>query len=195
MCDSMAASKINILCGYLQNFSFIRRVPPYYQFLGANFDDFQKMAAMLLVILIYQIIHDSWWLTCLMLLWNPPPVVNMGVKAKLYFIIWFLYTPNLDFWGCHAVTHPHLPNYTWFWMIIMSSITVTPSTSGQYGGKSQTLTFYPIIGFQYTTFHKGIDLKVRVIQCNMVNEEDLWSLKVIQSDEVNSSQNSSFTPK
>ena len=69
-------------------------------------------------------------------------------------------------------------------MIIMSSITVTPSTSGQYGGKSQTLTFYPIIGFQYTTFHKGIDPKVRVIQCNMVNEEDFWRLKVILSRHV-----------
>ena len=80
-------------------------------------------------------------------------------------------------------------------MIIMTSNTVTPSTSGQYGGKSQIWTFYPIIGFQYTTFHKEIDLKVRAIQCNMVNEEDLWSLKVIQLDEVNSSQNSSFTPK
>ena len=66
-------------------------------------------------------------------------------------------------------------------MIIMFSITVTPSTSGQYGGKSQNLTFYPIIGFQYTTFHKGIDPKVRVIQCNMVNEEDFWKLKVILS--------------
>ena len=66
-------------------------------------------------------------------------------------------------------------------MIIMSSITVAPSTSGQYGGKSQTLTFYPIIGFQYTTFHKGIDSKVRVSQYNMVNEDNLWSLKVIQS--------------
>ena len=59
MLDRMAASKINILCGYLQNCSFIRRVPPYYQFFWANFDDFQKMAAMFLVILIYQIIHDS----------------------------------------------------------------------------------------------------------------------------------------
>ena len=58
-------------------------------------------------------------------------------------------------------------------MIIMSSITVTPSTSGQYGGKSQIVTFYPIIGFQYTTFRKEIDSKGRVIQCNMVNEEDL----------------------
>ena len=77
----------------------------------------------------------------------------------------------------------------------MSSITDDLSTNGQYGGKSQNLTFYPIIGFQYTTFHKEIDLKVRAIQCNMVNEEDLWSLKVIPSDEVNSSQNSSFTPK
>ena len=85
------------------------------------------------------------------------------------------------FWGCHAVTHPHLPNYTWFWMIIMSSISVTPSTSGRYGGKSQTLTFYPIIGFQYTTFHKGIDPKVKVIRCNMVNNNNLWSPKVIQS--------------
>ena len=80
-------------------------------------------------------------------------------------------------------------------MITMSCISVTPSTGGQYWGKSQIVTFYPIIGFQYTTFHKGIDPKARVIQCNMVNEEDLWSLKVIQSDEVNSSQNSSFTPK
>ena len=58
-------------------------------------------------------------------------------------------------------------------MIIMSSITVAPSTSGQYGGKSQIVTFYPTIGFQYTTFHKGIDLKVKVIQCNMVNEDNL----------------------
>ena len=49
-------------------------------------------------------------------------------------------------------------------MIIMSSITVAPSTSGQYGGKSQIVTFYPTIGFQYTTFHKGIDPKVKVIQ-------------------------------
>ena len=153
------------------------------------------MAAMFLVILIYQIIHDSGWLTCLMMLWNPPQVVNIWVKTKPYFIIWFLYTPKFDFWGCHAGKHPHLPNYTWFWMIIMSCISVTPSTNGQYGGKSQNVTFYPIIGFQYTTFHKGIDPKARVIQCNMVNEEDLWSLKVIQSDEVNSSQNSSFTPK
>ena len=40
---------------------------------------------------------------------------------------------------------------------------------GQYGGKSQIWTFYPIIGFQYTTFHKGTDPKVRVVQCNMVN--------------------------
>ena len=150
---------------------------------------------MLLVIFIYQIKHDSGWLTCLMLLWNPPPVVNMGVKAKLYFIIWFLYTLNLDFWGCHAVTLPHLPNYILFWIIIMSSITVTPSTSGQYGGKSQTLTFYPIIGFQYITFHKGIDLKVRVIQCNMVNEDNLWSLKVIQSRWIEFILNSNFTPK
>ena len=71
---SMAAPKINILCGYLQNCSFIRRVPPYYQFFWANFDDFQKMAYMLLVIFIYQIIHDSGWLTCLRLLWNPPMV-------------------------------------------------------------------------------------------------------------------------
>ena len=59
MFASLAASEINILCGYLQNFSFIRRVPPYYQFFWANYDDFQKMAVMLLVILIYQIIHDS----------------------------------------------------------------------------------------------------------------------------------------
>ena len=80
-------------------------------------------------------------------------------------------------------------------MITMSCITVTPSTSGQYGGKSQTVGFYPIIGFQYTTFHKGIDPKVKASQYNIVNEEDLWSLKVIQSDDVNSSQNSSFTPK
>ena len=66
-------------------------------------------------------------------------------------------------------------------MIIMSCISVTPSTNGQYGGKSQNVTFYPIIGFQYTTFHKGIDPKVKVILCNMVNEENLWSPKVIQS--------------
>ena len=130
-----------------------------------------------------------------MLLWNPPPVVNMGVKAKPYFIIWFLYTQNLDFWGCHAVTHPHLPYYTWFWMIIMSSISVTPSTSGRYGGKSQTLTFDPIIWFQYTTFHKGIDSKIRVIQCNMVNEDNLWSLKVIQSRWIEFILNSNFTPR
>ena len=162
-------------------FHYLVLVHPKFRFFWANFDDFQKMAAMLLVIFIYQIIHDSGWLTCLMLLWNPPLVVNIGVKAKPYFIIWFLYTPNLDFRGCHAVTHPHLPNYTWFWMIIMSSITVAPSTSGQYEGKSKNVTFYPIIGFQCTTFHKGIDLKVRVIQCNMVNEEDFWKLKVILS--------------
>ena len=93
-------------------------------------------------------------------------------------------TQNVDFRGCHAGKHPHLPNYTWFWMIIMACISVTPSTSGQYGGKSQNLTFYPIIGFQYTTFHKGIDPKIRVIQCNMVNEEDFWSLKVILSRHV-----------
>ena len=80
-------------------------------------------------------------------------------------------------------------------MIIMSSITVTPSTSGRYGGKSQTLTFYPIIGFQYTTFHKGIDPKVRVIQCNMVNEDNLWSLKVIQSRWIEFILNRNFTPK
>jgi len=30
--------------------------------------------AMLLISLIYPIIHDSWWLTCLALLWNPPPM-------------------------------------------------------------------------------------------------------------------------
>ena len=58
MFDSMASSKIYILCGYLQNFSFIRRVPPYHTFFWASFDDFQKMAAMLLVTIIYQIIHD-----------------------------------------------------------------------------------------------------------------------------------------
>ena len=56
---SMAAPKINMLCGYLQNFSFIRRVPPYYKFFWTNFDDFQNMAYMYLVIFIYQIIHDS----------------------------------------------------------------------------------------------------------------------------------------
>ena len=66
-------------------------------------------------------------------------------------------------------------------MIIMSSITVTPSTSGQYGGKSKTVAFYPIIWFQYTIFRKGIHPKVRESQYNKVNEEDLWSLKVIQS--------------
>ena len=52
-------------------------------------------------------------------------------------------------------------------MIIMFSITVTPSISGQYEGKNKNVTFYPIIGFQYTTFHKGIGSKVKVIQCNM----------------------------
>merc|ERR1739836_87307 len=52
-------------------------------------------------------------------------------------------------------------------------ISVTSSTSGHYGGKSQTVTFYPTIGLQYTTFHKVIDPKTRDIQCNMVNEEDL----------------------
>ena len=83
-------------------------------------------------------------------------------------------TQYVDFRGCHSVQHPHLPNYTRFWMIIMSCITVTPSTSsGQYWGKSQIVTFYPIIGFQYTTFHKEIDSKVRVIQCNMVHVKDL----------------------
>ena len=46
---SMAAPKIYILYGYLQNCSFIRRVPPYHKFFWANFDDFQKMAVMLLV--------------------------------------------------------------------------------------------------------------------------------------------------
>ena len=55
----------------------------------------------------------------------------------------------------------------------MTSITVTPSISGQYEGKSKNVTFYPIIGFQYTTFHKGIDLQVKVIHCNMVNEDNL----------------------
>ena len=84
MFPSMAAPEINILCGYSQNCSFIRRVPPYHQFFWANFDDFQKMAYMLLVIFIYQIIHDSVWLTCLILLWNPPPVVNIGVKANFF---------------------------------------------------------------------------------------------------------------
>ena len=143
-------------------------------------------------VLIYQIILDSGWLPCIALLWQPPPVVNMGVKAKLYFIIWFLYTPNLDCRGCHAVTHPHLPNYTWFWMIIMFIITVTPSTSGPFEGKSKNVTFYPTIGFQYTTFHKGIDIKVKVIQCNMVNEDNLWSLKVIQSRWI---ELFNFTPK
>ena len=64
-------------------------------------------------------------------------------------------------------------------MIIMYCITVTTSTSGQYGGKSQIVTFYPTIGFQYTTFHKGIDPKVRVSQYNMVNEDNSWNLKVI----------------
>ena len=97
MFASMAASKINILCGYLQNVSFIRRVPPYYHFLGANYDDFQNMAAMLLVIHIYQIIHYSGGLTCLMFLWNPLLVVNIRVKAKPYFIIWFFYTPKFVF--------------------------------------------------------------------------------------------------
>ena len=71
-------------------------------------------------------------------------------------------------------------------MINMSNVAVEPSTGGQYWGKIQTLfhylvilgksqivTFYPTIGFQYTTFHKGIDPKVRVIQCNMVNEDNL----------------------
>ena len=58
-------------------------------------------------------------------------------------------------------------------MIIMSSITVTPSTSGQYEGKSKNVTFYPIIGFQCITFRKGFDSKVTVIQCNMVNEDNL----------------------
>ena len=58
-------------------------------------------------------------------------------------------------------------------MIIMFSITLTPSTSGQYEGKSKNVTFYPTIGFQYTTFNKGIDSKVKVIQCNMVNEDNL----------------------
>ena len=46
-------------------------------------------------------------------------------------------------------------------------ISVTPSTSGHYGGKSQTVTFYPVIGFQYTTFHKDNDPKVRVTQCGV----------------------------
>ena len=101
-------------------------------------------------------------------------------------------TQYVDFRGCHSVQHPHLPNYTWFWMIFMACITVTPSTSSQYGGKSQNLTFYPIIGFQYTTFHKGIDPKVKVIQCNMVNEENLWSPRVIQS---RWSELFHFTPK
>ena len=100
-------------------------------------------------------------------------------------------TQYVDFKGCHAVKHPHLPNYTWFWIITMSCITVISSTSGQYRGKSQTVA-YPIIGFQYTTFHKGIDPKVRVIQCNMVNEDNLWSLKVIQSRWI---ELFNFTPK
>ena len=156
MFPSMAPPKINILCGYLQNCSFIRRVPPYYQFFGANFDDFQKMADMLLVIFIYQIIHDSGWLTCLMLLWNPPLVVNIGVKAKPYFIDWFLYPPNFDFLGCHGVTHPHLPNYTCFWMIIMACITVTPSTSSQYEGKSKMWLFTLLLGSSTPLFTKEL---------------------------------------
>ena len=101
-------------------------------------------------------------------------------------------TQYVYFRGCHAGKRPHLPNYTWFWMIIMFSITVTPSTSGQYEGKSKNVTFYPTIGFQCTTFHKGIDPKVTVIQCNMVNYDNLWSLKVIQSRWI---ELFNFTPK
>ena len=59
MFDKMAGSKITTLCGLLQNFIFIRRVPPYHHILGANFDDFQKKASMLPKVFIYQIIHGS----------------------------------------------------------------------------------------------------------------------------------------
>ena len=59
MLDKMTASKINTLCGLLQNFIFIRRVPPYHHILGANFDDFHKKASMLPKVFIYQIIHGS----------------------------------------------------------------------------------------------------------------------------------------
>ena len=82
-------------------------------------------------------------------------------------------TQYVELRGCHVGDHPHLPNCTRFWVIDMSSIAVERSTNGQYGGKSHIWTFYPIIGFQYTTFHKGIDPEVRVIQCNMVNEDNL----------------------
>ena len=61
----------------------------------------------------------------------------MGVKAKPHFIIRFWYTQTFDLDLSHFVKHPHLPYYTWFWMINMSIIAVTPSTSGQWGGKCQ----------------------------------------------------------
>ena len=35
--NRMAASKVNILCGIMQNVIFIRRVPPYHQFLVVIF--------------------------------------------------------------------------------------------------------------------------------------------------------------
>ena len=59
MFDKMAGSKITTLCGLLQNFIFIRRVPPYHHILGPNFDDFQKKASMLPKVFIYKIIHGS----------------------------------------------------------------------------------------------------------------------------------------
>ena len=42
-------------------------------------------------------------------------------------------TQYVDFRGCHAGKHSHLPNCTRFLVIDMSSIAVESSTNGQYG--------------------------------------------------------------
>ena len=52
---SIATSKVSVVCGKMQNFIFIRRVPLTINF-SHNFEDFPKKANMLPILLIYPII-------------------------------------------------------------------------------------------------------------------------------------------
>ena len=68
------------------------------------------------MILIYPIIHESVKLTCLLLLWNTPPMFNMGVNINPYSIMWFQYTQKAMFCKFldYSFINTHLPDCMWF---------------------------------------------------------------------------------
>ena len=112
-----------------------------------KFDDFPHTtltleADKLLISLIYPIIHDSGWLTCVALLCNPLPMVNMGGKSQTEPFtppIGFQWTPLHLVCGLWSMaTQYNSVNKEDMWKDIVNWL--------NFKGRLMNYTFTPLIG-------------------------------------------------